>query len=487
MKMNKTRFFVAIASLLLLAAGCAMNDVDNGSTPTLRRGATPVFTSSFENAETRTYVDSDLYMYWTADDRLTIFTTTYNQQYRFDGQTGANGGSFSNVNTGQLVSGNPISTNYGVYPYNASTALTKEEKIELELPAVQQYAVNSFGMGANTMVAVTGGTDDFFLPFKNVCGYLVVKLYGDVTVKKVIFEGNNGEKIAGAATVVASHNANPEITMSAEATTSITVDCGEGVELGKTADTATEFWFVIPPTTFYSGFTIKAIGGGAMQMTKSTTASRTIQRNVVNEMSAIELVFDEIPIIAPEIVDLGLSVKWASCNVGASKPQEWGGCYAWGETETKSYYDWSTYKWCNGSINTLIKYCNNSSFGYNGFTDAKTVLDEEDDVAHVMLGGKWRMPTDAEWAELRTRCVREYTTYSGVRGIRVTGPNGNSIFLPTAGSRYGYRTYTNYCFYWSSSLYTDIPYAAFRMPLEWDSVDGSLIRCYGLPVRPVCD
>ena len=118
---------------------------------------------------------------------------------------------------------------------------------------------------------------------------------------------------------------------------------------------------------------------------------------------------------------------------------------------------------------------------------AKTVLDEEDDVAHVMLGGKWRMPTDAEWAELRTRCVREYTTYSGVRGIRVTGPNGNSIFLPTAGSRYGYRTYTNYCFYWSSSLYTDIPYAAFRMPLEWDSVDGSLIRCYGLPVRPVCD
>ena len=142
------------------------------------------------------------------------------------------------------------------------------------------------------MVAVTDGINDYFLPFRNVCGYLVVKLYGDATVKAVTFEGNNGEKIAGAATVTASHAAAPTIVMSEEATTTITIDCGEGIQLGRTAETATEFWFVIPPTTFSNGFTIKAVGEGVMQMKKSTTASRTIQRNVVNTMPALEAVFD---------------------------------------------------------------------------------------------------------------------------------------------------------------------------------------------------
>ena len=272
---------------MLLLSGCKMADVDNLIESRNRTDMS--FTAAFENADTRTYVDNDLYMYWTADDRLSIFTSTYNEQYKFDGNTGDTGGSFSKVNTGQFVTGNPISTNYGVYPYNASTVLTKEEKIELELPAVLQYAVNSFGMGANTMVAVTGGTNDFFLPFKNVCGYLVVKLYGEGIVKSVTFEGNNGEKIAGAATVVASHNANPEITMSENATTSITIDCGEGVELGKTADTATEFWFVIPPTSFENGFVVKVVGDGASDVLR-TSNSREIQRNIVNTMSPIKAI-----------------------------------------------------------------------------------------------------------------------------------------------------------------------------------------------------
>ena len=287
--MNNIQLF-AVASIMLLLSGCKMADVDNLIESRNRTDMS--FTAGFENDDTRTYVDNDLYMYWTADDRLSIFTSTYNEQYKFDGNTGDNGGSFSKVNTGQFVSGNPISANYGVYPYNSATKMTKDEKIELVLPATQVYAPNTFGINANTMVAVTGGTNDFFLPFKNVCGYLVVKLYGDGIVKRVIFEGNNGEKIAGAATVVASHNANPEITMSENATTSITIDSGNGIALGKTAAEATEFWFVIPPTTFSKGFTIRAAGDGIMQMKKSTTDSRTIQRNIINTMPAIEAVFD---------------------------------------------------------------------------------------------------------------------------------------------------------------------------------------------------
>ena len=129
-----------------------------------------------------------------------------------------------------------------------------------------------------------------------------------------------------------------------------------------------------------------------------------------------------------EYVDLGLSVKWATCNMGASSPEEYGDYYAWGETETKSTYDWNTYKWCKGSENTLTKYCTDSDYGT---VDNKTVLDPEDDVAHVKWGGNWRMPTDAEIEELRENCIWKWTTQNGKNGYKVTSKkNGNSIFLP---------------------------------------------------------
>lgn len=129
-------------------------------------------------------------------------------------------------------------------------------------------------------------------------------------------------------------------------------------------------------------------------------------------------------------VNLGLSVKWAACNVGASSPEEYGGYYAWGETEEKSDYSWDTYKWCNGSWDSMTKYCTDS---YCRTVDNKTVLDPEDDVAHVKLGGSWRMPTLDEIEELCNECTWTSTTYNGVKGQLVTGPNGNSIFLPAAG------------------------------------------------------
>ena len=102
-----------------------------------------------------------------------------------------------------------------------------------------------------------------------------------------------------------------------------------------------------------------------------------------------------------EAVDLGLSVRWATCNVGANSPEEYGGYYAWGETEEKKDYNWDTYKWCKGSYNTFTKYCTNGSYG---LIDNKIELDAEDDVAHVKLGGDWRMPTFDEIKELIEKC-----------------------------------------------------------------------------------
>ena len=190
-------------------------------------------------------------------------------------------------------------------------------------------------------------------------------------------------------------------------------------------------------------------------------------------------------------VDLGLSVKWATCNVGATKPEEYGNYYAWGETTLKDYYDWSTYKY-GSDYDELTKYCNNASYGKDSFTDDKTVLDPEDDAAHANWGGAWRMPTDAEWTELRENCTWKWTddyNGTGVKGRIVTSNiNGNSIFLPAAGFRYHDGLYDagSYGYYWSSSLYTDNPNYAWYVYFRTDGVYGSYyLRCYGRSVRLV--
>ena len=186
-------------------------------------------------------------------------------------------------------------------------------------------------------------------------------------------------------------------------------------------------------------------------------------------------------------VDLGLSVKWATCNVGASSPEEYGDYYGWGETETKSYYDWSAYKWCKGSQSTLTKYCTNSSYGT---LDNKTVLEPEDDVAHVKWGGNWRMPTEAEITELLQNCAWTWTTQGGTNGCKVTSnKNGNSVFLPAAGYCNGVRVdvWGYYGLYWSSTLSTTGGTGAWGVHFESDGPRmTSGVRPAGFPVRPVC-
>mgnify|MGYP003302756243 CR=1 FL=1 len=188
-----------------------------------------------------------------------------------------------------------------------------------------------------------------------------------------------------------------------------------------------------------------------------------------------------------EYVDLGLpsGLKWATCNVGATKPEEYGDYFAWGEVEPKEYYEWSTYKYCNGSKYSMTKYCTYSNYG---IVDNNTMLDHEDDAATVNWGGAWRMPTKAEQDELRNNCTWDWTTQNGVNGYKVIGPNGNSIFLPAAGFMHE-GTLTNagsYGDYRSSSLEADEPYLAYIVYFYSDYVDWSYgSRCSGLSVRPV--
>ena len=187
-----------------------------------------------------------------------------------------------------------------------------------------------------------------------------------------------------------------------------------------------------------------------------------------------------------EYVDLGLSVKWATCNVGATKPEEFGFEFVWGETQPYFGYFWNTYKWCRGSFNTLTKYNTNSSYGT---VDNKTTLELSDDAARANWGGSWRMPTDAELTELREQCTWTWTTQNGVYGCKVTskksGYTNKSIFLPINRIDDYYGLYGG-C-YWSSSLCTDSPDSAWYLGFGPNSVNRDrLERVYESCVRPVC-
>ncbi len=823
----------------------------------------PVFYATIEQAgepSTKVFADDSLRVLWNADDRVSIFNkTTFNREYRFEGQDGANSGTFERVPSDKFVASNPLNYVYSVYPYNENTSISNDGEITVYLPAEQTYREDSFGLGANTMIAIT---EDDELMFKNLCGYFAIKLYGDnVSVSSITLRGNNNEYLAGKAAVVAQTDTAPTIQFDeANATKELTLTFATPITIGSTAETATTFWFVIPPTVFENGIslTVKDNRNGVFE--KTTSGRLEINRNTLKssvpllvipepsddpiqfadenikaklvasfdtngdgELSYAEAAavtsgdavksafgaiktytsFDEFqyftgitgipkgmfenwnvltsvilpdsvtsigqwafrgcsgligitipesvtsiggeafgnctslssivipesvtnigeaafancknissvtiingvtsigvdafldcisltnvtipnsvtsigdaafggctsllyfsgkyatddglylideghlislacaaftgrvvlpdgintigrsifrgcknvtsvtvpdgvtsidgtafafcpsitsvllpnsltsigpsafricggltsitipwsvtsiggvafrdctaltaitvlratppvggsgmfyntndcPIYVPassvdaykaaeywadyadriqplaplpEAVDLGLSVKWASWNVGASAPEEYGDYFAWGETEPKDDYSWLSYKFALGTDTQgpFSKYVTIPSYGA---VDNKTVLDPEDDAAHVNLGGAWRMPTEAECTELWENCTWTWTKENGVNGRRVTsnkeGYTDKSIFLPAAGfyDNAGLLIAGSRGHYWASSLSTSGPYNAWYVQFDSEHV----FRLYytrhrnnGQSVRPVCE
>lgn len=185
-------------------------------------------------------------------------------------------------------------------------------------------------------------------------------------------------------------------------------------------------------------------------------------------------------------IDLGLSVKWASCNIGASKPEDPGKYFAWGEIRSKKVYDSSTYRWCDGSYNSLTKYGADSLYGV---VDDKLVLEMADDIAHTNWGGEWRMPTKEEQDELRKKCTWDWDNRNGVTGYIVTSKiNGESIFLPAAGSfTDSLHAMNTTGYYWSSSLYVETPNRACGLYMDSTRVGWFYsTRGSGQSVRAVC-
>ena len=210
---------------------------------------------------------------------------------------------------------------------------------------------------------------------------------------------------------------------------------------------------------------------------------QTISLSEVDNLTAFDASEKEqetsVKINGYEFVDLGLpsGLLWATCNIGADSPEDIGDYYSWGETETKSTYAWSTYKWCRGSSNSITKY-----------NELNCELKSGDDVASVKWGGTWRMPTKKEMDELSYNCRWQATTQNGIKGILVVGKNNKSIFLPYSGWYSGKSTKNvgKSGGIWSKTNGWSVIYNAVSLVFDSSShKSGNSDRAQGFPVRPV--
>lgn len=451
------KIFAYCLLMALIICSCRVGEINDSVLETEPEviTETKVFSAIIEDnasGETKSSLDGNGNVLWKMGDRVSIFVaSTVNEQYQVsDASDGKTAASLNKVGGSGFVAGTEIDNNVAFYPYASTASIARSGSSyiisDVELPATQSYAPGSFGNGAFPMAAVTSSAEDLNLKFKNILGGVKLQLKGTATIAAISITGNDGEILYGPAQVTASNGNTPSVSLTDASAKTVTLNCGAGVTLD--AETATPFIIALPPITMTRGFTVLVTDTEDKQMIISTTKSQTITRSQLLKMPAVDYVGVETR------VDLGLSVKWASWNLGATSPEEYGNYYALDQID-------------NNNI----------------------VLDPEDDVAHVNLGGNWRMPTDAEWTELRDNCTWTWTTQNGVYGRLVTSNiNGNSIFLPAAGGRRDSNLYNAGAegYYWSSSLNTDNQLHAWLVILNSGNVNRlSDDRRYEFSARPV--
>ena len=334
--MRKSLLFGA----MLLIASCTVHKETEFESPSQHRfhavAEDPV------DSETRVYADSKLRVRWNEGDHISIFErTTYNQEFEFLGDTGDTAGDFDPVESSGYHTGGDIEDGhvYAIYPYDKKNKCDYEGKMTVTFPSTQHYKKDSFGIGANVMVAKTNTMD---LRFMHVGGYRTFKLYGEgVSVSSIKIESNGDEFLSGRTDVTIGSDGKPTVSFIESASNSKSVElvCDTPVVLGSTAEEYVEFWFVLPPGTLSQGFTVTITDSNGNEFTKSTSNSIEIKSGVKKSMAAFEVEIGNEPVVpVPEAVDMGLSVKWASYNLGASSPEEFGEYYAWGEVTPKDYY-----------------------------------------------------------------------------------------------------------------------------------------------------
>lgn len=466
-------------SMLLILSGCHMADgfqdeqeVSENVYKAVMEGFSP---------DTKTELDANKIL-WSSGDRITVFDgNDTGKPYLLDpASAGSPSGEFT-VTSGVSAdgSGDDIDAVVAVYPHGSDLNLSKGQDGTLILgnvlfPSEQQYVPSSFARASFPMVSVTPEKE---LYFRNLGGIFRLKVRGSGIVEKVILEGNEGELISGNATVTLRQGTPPAVVMDADASGSISLICDP--PMGLMEEETVDFYFSLPPVDFASGFTVTFECVDREPVVKRTIKSNKVNRSVVLSMPKFVLSYVPAP-----VVDLGLSVKWAAWNVGASRPEGYGDYFAWGETEPKTSYSKGNYVHYVSASGTY------ADLGGN-------ISGTEHDVASVKWGDGWRMPTLEEMQELADLCVWSVETVEGVDGNMATGPNGNSIFIPNTGYCQGSSKYFDnnnldgsFGFFWSATIGPVKNEEAYIINCEmghgvvayryWN-------RYFGLPVRPVKD
>ena len=402
---------------------------------------------------------------WVAGDEIAVYGTAGRGIYTATPQTPATVALFDNV-----------SGETGNAPFRAyyPTTLTTDG-VHVTLPAVQNTADGSL-----TEFPMYAQSDDNTLAFRNLCGALKLHLTkAGVSVSSI--EVSTNTPINGQYTL--RYTGVPVIDYESNGTNSTVLECENPQPIANGKD----FYIYLPHGNYTEmAFTITASDGSVCTKHSKANVAIYITRSQYTTINLGEN--DLVFVNSEDWVDLGLpsGLLWATRNVGATSPEDYGDYFAWGETQPKEVYDWSTYIYSNGADDQLTKYCSNSDYGYNGFTDNLTILQPGDDAATANYGG--RTPTKVEWQELLDNTTATWTTQNGVNGRLFTGTNGNSLFLPAAGCRWDSNIHGGgyYGYYWSSSLYPGLPFYAWEIGFGSGSQYLDAInRMCGQPVRAV--
>ena len=538
----------------LMACGCQEEELN------LKTSEPKSFTASIEDnysgGSTKTTLDENGNVLWEKGDQVSIFAgSTINEQYQItddsDGKTSANLNSVS-TSTG-FVAGTDFGNNVAYYPYSSNNAIAKSKtayKVSVVLPSTQTYAEASFANGAFPMAAITSSTNDMNLKFKNVLGGLKLQLKGTASVSSISISGNNNEILYGAANVSVSTANIPSVVLTDASAKTITLNCGDGVQLNTTD--ATPFIIALPPMTMASGFTVIVKDTEGKQMKIKTQKSQTITRSSLLKMPTVNYVGEESDATnGHEYVDLGIrkslldgritpgskydrKIVFATCNIGAERPEDFGYYFRWGELNGWKVI--SDKEQPNSNILSAIQ-CNKDGtelhtiWTLDTFSEAYPLndrLDVEDfqgktdlqcnstiygDAATYNWGGAWKTPDNdilqtLFWISFSQNTTKEignyhngyitlnysFTDCNGIRGILIKNSAlGTSLFLPAAGFCFKGQFLSGDPYNSVGNLMSSSPYSSTQsgiMVLEFYSLGLGTVRVgkgQGTPVRPMAE
>ena len=418
-------------------------------------------------AGTRTYLNDDKKVVWSTGDALSLFDTkNINQVFELTKGAGNTTGEF-----GGTVSVDSRKEYYAVYPYSEGYTISSGTVTGVTLPAEQTAVANGFDKSAAIMTGYT--TDAKNLAFKQLCAF--VQITTESATKKIVFKTNGTESLAGTLDVAINEEGIGSATVTSGGTGTVTL-VPEGTATTIAAGT---YLIAVLPGTLEQGFTMECVGTDGIELTRSYNGSTSVlsraavinmgTASVANGWTSIDRAANGYASVDLGITIDGKKLLFATCNVGASSPEEYGDYFAWGATEP--YYTGYTMSgtsvtapvWKDGMSDGYAQA--NAPFysgsAYTTYTTAGDVLAAEHDAARANMGGDWRMPTTEEMQALYDNTTSTWTANynnTGIAGRIFTGKGdyaNSSLFLPAAGgfggASYDYGS-SSYGRYWSSTL-----------------------------------